>query len=219
LLLVEDNVTTSRYISQLLPQELYVASVARTVKQAREFLTRTHFDLVILDRILPDGDGLNIAEDLYWAHREIPVLILSEKDAVEERVRGLKKGADDYLAKPFSMEELLLRISSLLSKTKQLDTYALHVGEVRMFPHTGLAFVKDAPVYLRKRESQILSFLIRHKNQVVSRDMLIENIWRSETVPEDETVDVYVRRIRMQLGKEGYTLKTIRGYGYLLKDA
>lgn len=218
ILLVEDNITTAKHISSMLSSEMYFVSIARTVEQARTFLDRKKYDLVILDRGLPDGDGLSIAEDLYWSHREIPILVLSDKSLVEDRVRGLKKGADDYLAKPFSMDELLLRMEKLLTKVKQLDAFALHVGEVSVFPQSGTVCVKDDVVHLRKKECEILSFLIRHKNRTISKDMLVENIWNNEVVPLDSTIAVYIRRIRMRLGKTGYTIKTLRGYGYMITD-
>ena len=219
ILLVEDNVTTSKHISAMLSPERYFLSVARSIEQAESFLDKYHYDLVILDRGLPDGDGLTIAEDLYWSHREVSLLILSEKCTTEERVRGLKKGADDYLAKPFSMDELVLKIEKLLTKVKQLDAFALHVGEVSVFPQSGTVCVKDETVHLRKKECEILSFLIRHKNRTISKDMLVENVWTNEVVPLDSTIAVYIRRIRMRLGKTGYNIKTLRGYGYMITGA
>lgn len=218
ILIVEDNFTTARQISAMLCPDQYFTSVARTLEQARMFLEKYHYDFVLLDRNLPDGDGLTIVEDLYWSHREIPVLILSERAQLEDRLRGLRKGADEYLAKPFSMEELLLKIEKLLSKVKQLDSFSLRVGEVSVFPQSGTVCVKDGSIQLRKRECEILSFLIRHKNQMVSKEVLAENIWHNEIIPLDSTLAVYIRRIRMRLGKTGYKLKTIRGFGYLITD-
>ncbi len=218
ILLVEDNITTARLITSMLSPDLYFSSVARTVEQARSFLDRNRYDLVILDRNLPDGDGLCVAEDLYWSHREISLLVLSERGSVEERLRGLRKGADDYLPKPFSMDELLIRMEKLLTKVKQLDAFALRIGEVSVFPQSGTVCVKDATVHLRKRECQILSFLIRHKNRIISKESLIENVWHEELIPVDSTISVYIRRIRMRLGVTGYKLKTVRGFGYIITD-
>jgi len=218
ILLVEDNITTAKHISAMLPSELYFTSVARSIEQAQSYLGRNKYDLVVLDRNLPDGDGLEIAEDLYWSHREIALLILSEKGALDERIRGLRKGADDYLPKPFSMDELILRIQKLLTKVKQLDAFALHVGQVSVFPQSGTVCVKDETIQLRKRECEILSFLIRHKNRIVSKNSLVENVWREDLTPVDSTIAVYIRRIRMRLGKTGYQIKTIRGFGYIITD-
>lgn len=218
ILLVEDNVTTTKHISAMLSSDQYFVSVARTIEQARTFMDKYHYELVILDRGLPDGDGLVIAEDLYWSHREVALLILSEKAQVEERIRGLKKGADDYLAKPFSMDELILRIEKLLTKIKQIDSFALHVGQLSVFPQSGTVCVKDETIHLRKKECEILSFLIRHKNSTISKDMLVENVWTNEIIPLDSTIAVYIRRIRMRLGKTGYKIKTLRGYGYMISD-
>ncbi len=218
ILLVEDNISTAKHITAMLSPDLYFSSVARSVEQARSFLDRNKYDLVILDRNLPDGDGISIAEDLYWSHREIALLILSERSSTEDRIRGLRKGADDYLPKPFSMDELMLRIEKLLTKVKQIDAFALHVGQVSVFPQSGTVCVKDETVQLRKKECEILSFLIRHKNRIISKESLIENIWKEESMPVDSTIAVYIRRIRMRLGKTGYQIKTVRGFGYMISD-
>ncbi len=218
ILLVEDNVTTARQISNMLDPNQYFVSVARTIDQGRSFLNKHSYEMVLLDRNLPDGDGLLIAEDLYWSHREILLLILSERSEVEERIRGLRKGADDYLAKPFAMDELLLRIERLLLKVKKLDSFALHVGQLSVFPQSGTVCVKDGNVQMRKKECEILSFLVRHKNRMITKEMIVENLWSNESQPVDSTIAVYIRRIRMRLGKTGMQIKTFRGYGYMITD-
>lgn len=218
ILILDDNFTTTRQISEMLPPDRYFTSVAHNIAQARQFLDRYKYHLVILDRCLPDGDGIQIVEDLYWSHREVAILVLSDLGRVEERIRLLRKGADEYVTKPFSMDELILRVEKLLSKIKQVDSHALHAGSLSVFPQSGTICVKDSIIQLRKKEADILSFLIRHKNRVVSKDMLVENIWSNERPPQDQTISVYVRRIRMRLGKASMQLKCIRGYGFILSD-
>jgi DNA-binding response OmpR family regulator len=112
----------------------------------------------------------------------------------------------------------MLRIEKLLTKVKQIDAFALHVGQVSVFPQSGTVCVKDETVQLRKKECEILSFLIRHKNRIISKESLIENIWKEESMPVDSTIAVYIRRIRMRLGKTGYQIKTVRGFGYMISD-
>lgn len=218
ILLLEDNFSVSRSILESLPNYMYTAKVARTVNQAYQQLSSHKYDLVVLDRNLPDGDGIEVAEYLYQTRREVPILVLSERVAVTERIWGLKKGADDYLPKPFSHEELLLRMEKLLNKTKHISTSTIQLRNITIFPSEGFVVVDHKHVPLRRKEIEILSFLARHKNNLISREMILENIWPDEEMPTFATIDVYIRRIRILLGSKSSMIKTLRGYGYILKD-
>jgi DNA-binding response OmpR family regulator len=218
ILLLEDNFSVSRSILEALPNYLYQTRVARTVGQAYQQLSSYRYDLIVLDRNLPDGDGIEVAEYLYQSQRDMPILVLSEKSSTPDRIWGLKKGADDYLPKPFSHEELLLRMEKLLTKTKHIAAAALQVKGLTVFPSEGVVIVDQEKVSLRRKEIEILSFLMRHKNSIVTRELLIENIWPNEEMPTYATIDVYIRRIRILLGKKHDLIKTVRGYGYILKE-
>jgi DNA-binding response OmpR family regulator len=127
-------------------------------------------------------------------------------------------GAHYYLQKPFSIEELELRVRNLLTKTKHLSSNQIKVGNLEIVPTTGQVRYGPKNVSLRKRECQILSFLAKHKNQVMSRQQIINHIWVGEDIPTYKTVDVYVRRIRSMIGKKETVIHTVRGYGYLIKE-
>lgn len=218
ILIIDDNLELTRLIN------LYVSKKHRTslvfsVEQALRVLAQRQFDLVIIDRILPDGDGLEALEFLRDKQLLTPVLMLSNKSQVEERVRGLRQGADDYMAKPFSMEELLLKIDKLLNTTKKLNQNEVHVNRITIFEKEGKVFVGKREIELRRREFEILLFLGRHQNQVISRNMLIENLWGEEECPSYSTIDVYIRRLRMLLGEaQSQYIRTFRGYGYMIKS-
>jgi DNA-binding response OmpR family regulator len=159
-----------------------------------------------------------LIEYMASSRSSIPLLVLSQRSTISDRILGLEKGADDYLAKPFSASELLLRMKKLLSKTKQLDSYAMRVGEVTLYPQRGTVEVRERKVHLRKKEFLIFAFLVRHKNTVMNRETIIQHVWGDRKTPSDTTVDVYIRRIRLLLGKNEKVIRTVRGYGYIVKD-
>jgi DNA-binding response OmpR family regulator len=148
---------------------------------------------------------------------DIPVLILSNKVLTQDKIICLRSGADDYLTKPFSIEELELRVHNLLRKTKHLQRTDLVVGDVQITTKTGQVTYGDRQILLRRRECQILSFLAKHKNQVMSREQIINHIWCADEIPTYKTVDVYIRRIRTLLGTREKVISTVRGYGYIMK--
>ena len=141
---------------------------------------------------------------------------MSRLSEVADKVKTLQQGADDYLAKPFSSQELLIRIQRLLEKEKVLPQDYYSVGEVKLYPETGQLLLRDKKITLRKRESQVLACLLKKPKQVVTRAMLIDQIWRGQDdIPCYSTLDVYVRRIRMVLGQKFNVIKTVRGFGYM----
>jgi DNA-binding response OmpR family regulator len=218
ILLVEDDMWVVESLRQTLNCEKYHIVHVPTLHLGYQFFENQRPNGVILDRHLPDGDGLELVHYLHEVIPSLPILILSEKSGVSERVVGLEKGADEYLEKPFSAAELRLRLDKLLNSTKQIQNERYYAGSITVFPSQGITRVRDREVPLRKREFQILAFLIKHKNQLVSREMVVNHIWGDADTPSDTTVDVYVRRIRQVLGNTEKIIKTIRGYGYIVKE-
>ena len=217
-LLVEDHIGVAQMVMQLLaPHQCQVAGV-RTLTQAMEAVERRRYDLVILDIGLPDGSGLECLTYLQQNQRAVPVLVLSGKGAVQDRIVALRLGADDYVTKPFYGEELVLRVESLLSKVKRLDGGVVSVGTLTVSLESGQVRSQRGPVRLRKREFEIFAFLAKHKNALISRETLLNHIWPSADIPTYKTIDVYIRRIRMMLGEEKKYLRTLRGFGYVLQD-
>jgi DNA-binding response OmpR family regulator len=217
-LLIDDQLSVAENISPFLMSSLLRLETARTLADAYDSLAEQRYDLLIVDRCLPDGDGLEIVDYVSTSRPDLPILILSQRQTMPDRILGLQKGADDYVNKPFSPIELKLRIEKLLMKTKHIDPQVLQVGDVKVFLKSGQVKVGEKFVHLRKREFEIFVFLIRHKNTVINREVIINHIWGEAGNPSYKTIDVYVRRVRILLGKQHQVLHTIRGFGYVVKD-
>lgn len=219
LLVVEDNQQLQVLLKQSLAGQ-YSVTQAYSLAAAYQNLETTKFELVMIDRVLPDGDGIELIEYLADYSYPTKVLALTTKADVQDRVQGLESGADDYLAKPFNLGELKLRIQKLFNMEKQVVTEKLTLGKLEFDPTTGSIRISDSKlVQLRKRESQILYCLIRYKNQVVTRQMLVDTVWAGEVeYPAISTLDVYVRRLRVILKEYSRHIKTIRGFGYMASD-
>jgi two-component system OmpR family response regulator len=217
-LLAENEVPLAQTVCQLLVSKGLHVTYTRTLQGALKHLGAHQFDLLIIDRVLDDGDGLELVEYAHHSSFNTRVMCLSRLNQVEDRIKGLGSGADEYIGKPFSGAELLLRVNNLLAKQKLLEIQILEAGPLKLEPEGGTLMVRQRRVLLRKRESDILACLIRYQNQVVSRDTLIEQIWYGDSdIPSYSTLDVYVRRIRLMLRRYSYVLKTIRGFGYMVK--
>ncbi len=216
ILVVENDKALSKIILDYFKNKNFECSSCATVEAACNILEEKDFDLVILDRVLDDGDGVEVAEFINDFNFKTRVIILSQKSKTDDKINGLENGADDYLAKPFSISELSLRVESLLSKQKVKKTNSLSLGPITIFPKTGEVVLNKTTLTMRKKEIQILACLFKHKNHVVSRNMIIDDVWSGGLeIPTHTTLDVYIRRIRIFLGKEKDLIKTVRGFGYM----
>lgn len=177
------------------------------------------YDLVITDRMLPAMDGLSIIESLRSAGRVMPILVLSALDSVDERVRGLRAGGDDYLGKPFATAELLARVESLLRRHQSISMSVLTVDDLELDLLDKRATRAGKLLDLTEREYRLLEFLARHAGQVVTRSMLLRNVWDIQYDPQTNVIDVHVSRLRQAVDKEFSTslIHTIRGIGYTLR--
>ena len=171
--------------------------------------------LLLLDIMLPDEDGLQILRRLRTAPatRALPVILLTAKSAEYDKVIGLDSGADDYVAKPFGMMELLSRIRALLRRT-EAETGQYRCGILTVDPGRHIVTVGDREVALTQKEFELLCLLLKNRGQVLSREQLIENVWGYAFTGESRTVDVHVRTLRQKLGEAGVYIETVRGYGY-----
>lgn len=216
ILIVENNIVLADTLSEHLRNKNYFCSICSTVDSAIAELEKFSYDLIILDRILDDGDGIEVAEFISDFSYQTKVLILSDLSAVNKRIEGLEKGADEYLAKPFSLTELTLKINKLLHTQKIKTIETLSLGKISIIPETGELLLESKKILVRKKEIKLLACLIRHKNQVVSREKIIDLVWEnSYDLPTQSTLDVYVRRLRITLGKYKSYIKTVRGFGYM----
>lgn len=217
ILLVENDLSLATALKQLLVNAEYAVKTASSLEQAYELLNKTGFELVIIDRLLDDGDGIELAGFLQEVSFGTKVLFLTQKNEVAERLEGLEQGADDYLGKPFETREFLLRVKLLLKRQKLKDQDYLQAGEVWLQPSSGRLRLADQERTIRKREAEILACLLRLQGTVVSKAALIEYVWQSqEDIPTYTTLEVYIRRLRVLLGKHHELIKTIRGFGYTI---
>ena len=219
ILIVEDERRVARFIERALQEQAYTVRVADRCAAARDLLADSPFDAIVLDLGLPDGDGLELLREWRASGFNEPVLILSARDAVGDRIRGLNLGADDYLPKPFSIDELVARLRSLLRRhaTGPRSTVLEH-GGVRLDLLARTATAYGRPVELTSREFALLELFLQHPRRVLTRTLIAEKIWDASYDLETNLIDVYVRRLRQKLDPpEGEPfIRTVRGSGYQL---
>jgi len=219
ILLVEDEKGVANFIKKGLAEENYSIDLAIDGEEGFHLAISGLYDLIILDVGLPKMDGFEICEKLREQAIQTPLLMLTAKIEVKDKVRGLDAGADDYLTKPFSFEELLARVRALLRRKKD-PMLELKVGVLRLEPHARRVFIEDKEVFLRPKEYAILEFLTRNRGQVVSRTRIIENVWDYNFDTGTNLVDAHIKTLRKELSNysSAKIIRTIRGMGYLLEE-
>ncbi len=222
ILVVEDELLTRRTLAELLQREGYEVTTAGTVAEAMGEVLRRQFDLILLDIMLPDGDGLAACRRIRARHR-MPIVILSTKRQLEDRVAGLETGADDYIVKPFEPAEVLARIRAQLRRAGQLSgadgDEVVRFGTLAIDPSLRDASIDGQSVGLTHKEFQLLHLLATRAGKAVSRDFLIDQLWADDELGSDKNVAVYIRRIRQKIEKDPDApeiLLTVRGFGYRL---
>ena len=215
-LVVEDEIRLSRQLAKVLTEAGYAVDRATEGQQA-DFLAKTEqYDAVILDLGLPKIDGLTLLRQWRSAGILTPVLILTARGSWHEKVQGIDGGADDYVAKPFRMEELLARIRALIRRASGLAQPQLRCGALELDPRTARVSLGGAPVKLTSHEFRVLSYLMHHSGQVVSRTELTEHIYAQDLDRDSNTVEVFVARLRRKLGAS--FIETVRGLGYRMRE-
>jgi len=222
ILVVEDEQKVADALREGLVDERYDVVVERTGEGAFFRVNTETFDVVLLDLTLPGRDGLEILRALRQRRMETPVLVLTARDSLEDRVTGLDAGADDYLVKPFAFTELLARIRALVRRGRVADAPKLAVGDLEMDLVTRKVLRTGKPVDLTVREFELLEFLMRYQGQVVSRETLARDVWKetARTTPLDNVIDVHIARLRRKVDLE-HTVKlihTVRGVGFMLRE-
>ena len=221
LLIVEDDTDTRDYIAKGFLEQGYRVETASSGRDGLYHATDGGFDALILDRMLPEIDGLSIVKSIRAAGISTPVLMLTALSAVAARVQGLNHGADDYLVKPFSFQELHARIEALLRRPQdQQETRMLTCGDVSMDLDKRRVVRGARVLTLTPREFQILEFFMRRRNRVITRTMLLEGIWDYSFDPQTNVIDVHISKLRRELDAKDETpmLQTVRGAGYRLSD-
>ena len=215
ILIVEDEEKISSFLQKGLRSNGYTASGAATGQDALAMFRTGEFDLVILDIGLPDIDGFELLQRLRSQDRRLPVIVLTARDAVTDRVSGLEGGADDYVTKPFSFEELLARIRVQLRSDRAPEKTVLQVGDATLDLRTRRLSVDGRTLELSAREFSMAELFFRHPGQVLTREQLLSNVWGYDYDPGSNVVDVYVGYLRKKVGKG--RIKTVRGMGYRLE--
>ena len=222
ILVVEDEHKVADALREGLEDERYDVVVERTGEGAFFRVNTETFDVVLLDLTLPGRDGLEILRALRQRRMETPVLVLTARDSLEDRVTGLDAGADDYLVKPFAFAELLARIRALVRRGRVADAPRLTVGDLEMDLVARKVLRGGRPVDLTVREFELLEFLMRYQSQVVSRETLARDVWKetARTTPLDNVIDVHIARLRRKVDLEhGVKLiHTVRGVGFMLRE-
>lgn len=223
ILVVEDDQVTQSFLKKGLTEQGYQVDVASDGQEALFQALEIEYQLIILDRMLPKLDGLTVLSTLRSANKELPVLILSALDSVDERVKGLRKGGDDYLVKPFSFAELLARVEILLKRHAAPATASvsqLQTGDLCMNLLTREVTRAGQQIPLQPKEFQILQYLMEHPGQVVTRTLLFEAVWHYDFDPQTNVIDVHVARLRKKVEADDLPtiIETIRGVGYRLVD-
>ena len=222
ILIVEDDATIARFVARGLGEAGFTVDIAADGRTAFTMATAEHFDLAIVDLMLPEIDGLSLIEQLRARGITTPVLILTAKRSVDERVEGLQRGGDDYLTKPFAFPELLARVQALLRRAGgRPESSRLVVGDLSLDRLTRVVERQGRPLDLRAREFAVLELLMRHPGQVVSKTMILSQVWGYSFDPGSNVVDVAVFRVREKVDKgfEKPMIFTVRGAGYVLKAA
>jgi DNA-binding response OmpR family regulator len=217
-LVVEDDEEIAQVLQRSLRLDGYEVRLAGDGETALEEASAYHPDLVILDLGLPRLDGIEVARRLRAAD-DVPILMLTARDAVESRVEGLDSGADDYLVKPFERQELLARLRALLRRRPPRGSASLIVGDLALNPDTHEVRRSDRPVELTQREFELLEYLMRNERIVVPRQRLLEEVWGYDPFATTNTIEVFVSNLRRKLEAAGEArlLHTIRGAGYVLR--
>jgi len=221
-LIVEDERKLAQVLSSALQADHYDVVVAPTGEDGFYRANAELFDLVVLDLMLPGRSGLEILQTLRQRHIETPVLILTARDGVDDRVLGLDLGADDYLVKPFALPELLARIRALLRRGRPSDVFRLKIADLDVDLVSRRVARGDRLIDLTGREFELLEYLLRHQGHLVSREMLARDVWKEprRATPLDNVIDVQMTRLRRKIDGEGAVrlIHTVRGVGFVVRE-
>jgi two-component system, OmpR family, response regulator len=222
ILVVEDDADTRDYLSKGLREAGYAVEATGSGREGLMHALDTGFDAMVLDRMLPDLDGLSLLRSARAAGIRTPAILLTAMSAIDERVRGLRSGADDYMVKPFSFEELSARLEALLRRPAELqpEETRLACADLELDLISRTARRGGRQIELLPREFQMLEYLMRRKGRVVTRTMLLEGLWDYRFDPKTNVIDVHISRLRRKIDAEGEAqlIRTVRGSGYTLTD-
>lgn len=221
ILLIEDDADAAGFLSRGLKEAGHVVDLARDGVEGADLAQASDYDVLLIDRMLPLRDGLSIVEERREAGDTTPILILSALGQVDDRVKGLRAGGDDYLAKPYAFSELLARVEALGRRQKPIQAETVYtVGDLELDRLSHSVTRSGRSILLQPREFRLLEYLMQNAGQVVTRTMLLENVWDYHFDPQTNVIDVHVSRLRAKIDKEfdRPLLHTVRGAGYVVRD-
>jgi len=221
ILVVEDEPRIANLIRRGLAEEGHGVDLAASAEEAADWLDTSSYDVIVLDIMLPGMSGIEWCRNIRSQRVATPILMLTAKDAVADRVAGLDAGADDYLVKPFAFSELTARIRALTRRPKEVISAILQAGNVRFDPANRDLYVEEERIEMGAKEFRILEFFLRNPNRVLSRSMIAEHVWDYDFPNVTNVIDVHIGSIRRKLGVDNATvsIQTVRGTGYRLVTA
>ncbi len=220
ILVVEDNRRLSDSLRMTLAEDGYAVDVAYDGPDGEEMARMSLYDVIVLDLMLPHKDGLAVCRDLRNRRVNTPILMLTARDALDDRVRGLDSGADDYLVKPFEVDELRARLRALLRRESSNKSGTLRIADLELDPAAHTANRAGQEIELTAKEFSLLEYLMRHPNRLITREMAEEHLWSYDHLVASNVVDVYIRRLRRKIDDPwpDKLLETVRGAGYRIRE-
>jgi two-component system OmpR family response regulator len=218
ILVTEDDLKIASFVAGGLKQHGFAVDVARDGDEALSLVGTTAFDAAVIDIMLPGLDGLSLVRRLRASGNALPVLFLSARSSVEDRIGGLQAGGDDYLPKPFAFSELLARVQALIRRASRApEATRLVAGDIELDLATRQVSAGGRPIELQPKEFTLLAFLLRHVGRPVTKTMILEHVWDYSFDPQTNVVDVLVHRLRAKVDPDHLRIETVRGVGYVLK--
>lgn len=220
ILLIEDDEQLAVHVRKALERESFAVDTATTAEDGLFRATEFEYDGLILDLNLPDGNGFDVCKKLRTAHITTPILMLTARDALSDKILGLDLGADEYVTKPIDSQELLARVRALIRRNSKEPLPILSIADLTIDPKTRRVRRNTMTIDLPSKEYAVLEFLVRHSDEVVTRSMIMEHVWGSDFETFSNVIDVYIRNLRKKIDTEGQKklIHTIRGGGYVLSD-
>jgi len=218
ILVIEDEVKLALSLQRGLSAEGYVVDVTYDADQADVLVGSTEYDAIVIDWMIPGKyDGPGLIKKWRQENQQSPILLLTARGSIGDKVGGLDAGADDYLSKPFSFDELLARVRALLRRPKKHSGNKIKVGDLTLDVIAKSIIVDGQLIHITAKEFQLLEYLMRHSGEVLSKERLLSHVWADEDRVQHNTVETFIAHLRKKLGKSGDLIETVRGYGYIIR--